>query len=497
MTETQYLSRRTFVRLAAGAVAATALGGLAGCAPRTLSQYEADQQADRVVSCDVLVLGGGAAGTTAAAEAAAAGADTILLEKMGWLAGSSSLAIGTLYGAGTELQRQAGIEDDPEGLLAYFLTRGGDKLDPAMQRFCAEHFGETIDWLHGELGVPFKATVSKKGTDPVPRGHSLDPCAQVALGIMEQRALDEGATLVFETAAESLVVDEAGAVTGVLARQDGELVRYDAREVIIATGGFCRNPEMIATYCPDYADVYTEVGVGCTGEGLQMGLDIGADYVGHGGTNGILSCPVAAGQSKLINPKALWIDSAGERFANEAGQTHDIYYAVAHFPDQAFYAVYDQKMVDALEGGLKDSFQLGMDEGLFAQGDTVGQAAAALGIDAEAAEAALAAYNALAEAGEDTAFGKKAESLVPLTEAPYYVLTMGVATHGSFGGYRVNTDFQVLDAEGQPIENLYAAGEVCCGTFIYDDYPAGGCGLNYSYTSGRYAGRNAAQAALA
>ena len=75
-------------------------------------------------------------------------------------------------------------------------------------------------------------------------------------------------------------------------------------------------------------------------------------------------------RSKLINPKALWIDSAGERFANEAGQTHDIYYAVAHFPDQAFYAVYDQKMVDALEGGLKDSFQLGMDEGLFAQGDT-------------------------------------------------------------------------------------------------------------------------------
>ena len=77
------------------------------------------------------------------------------------------------------------------------------------------------------------------------------------------------------------------------------------------------------------------------------------------------------------------------------------------------------------------------------------------------------------------------------------MLTMGVCTHGSFGGYRVNTEFQVLDTNGQPIPHLYAAGEVCCGTFIYDDYPAGGCGLNWSYTSGRYSGKNAAKAALA
>ena len=84
-----------------------------------------------------------------------------------------------------------------------------------------------------------------------------------------------------------------------------------------------------------------------------------------------------------------------------------------------------------------------------------------------------------------------------MDKAPYYVLTMGVCTHGSFGGYHVNTDFEVLDEEEQVIPGLYAVGEVSCGSFIYDDYPAGGCGLNYAYTSGRFAGQNAAEAVQA
>ncbi len=487
------LTRRQFAKLAAGGAAAMAFGSLFGCTPQQAAATEARETRE----CDVLVLGGGGAGVTAAGHAAEAGAKTVLVEKMAWLAGSSSLAIGTFYGAGTQLQKAAGVEDDPSGLLDYFLSRGGDKLDYDVQEFCAEHFGETIDWLAGELGVPFKETVSKKGTDPVPRAHNCANNAMDALRAVTQFAQEKGVEFHFGTAAESLVTDEAGAVVGVLARRgSGELVQYRAKSIVVATGGFCRNEGMIDEYCPDYSGAYTEVGVGCTGEGLQMGLDIGADYVGHGGTNGILACPVEPGQSKLISSKALWITSAGERFANEGGQTHDIYYDVAHFDDQKFFAVYDQAMVDALDDGLRSKLEFGLEQGMFAQGQTVAEAAEALGIDGARAQEALDAYNALATAGEDTQFKKKADNLVPLVQAPYYVLTMGVCTHGSFGGYRVNTQFQVLDAAGQPIPNLYSAGEVCCGTFIYDDYPAGGCGLNWSYTSGRFAGANAAGAAL-
>ncbi len=488
MNATPTLSRRNFIGLTSAALLGA---GLAGCAPSDALP----ETPSSTLTCDVLVVGAGAAGTTAASEAALAGANTILLEKSGDLSASSELAIGTLYGAGTTLQQAADIEDDPSGLLEYFMKRGGDKLDPEMQQFCAEHFGETINWLHDELGVPFKEEVSKKGSDTVPRGHNIDDHAYVALSIMEERARKAGVRFVNHTAAESLVVSPDGVVEGVLARTDkGRLVKILAGETIMATGGFCRNEEMIADYCPDYADVYTEVGEGCTGEGLQMGLDIGAAYIGHGGTNGILACPVEAGQSKLINKKAMWINSDGKRFTNEDGQTHDIYYTVSHFPDKAFYAVYDQAMVDDLNEHLTNSFNMGLDKGYFAKGDTVEEAANALGLDGATAQATLDAYNALVAAGEDSEFNKKADNLVALEQGPYYVLTMGVCTHGSFGGYHVNTDFEVLDEEEEIIPGLYAVGEVSCGTFIYDDYPAGGCGLNYAYTSGRYAGQNAAKA---
>lgn len=484
-------TRRQFALMLAGGAAAATFGGLLGCTPRE----EVPDTVANTYSCDVLVIGGGGAGVTAASQAASFGAKTILIEKMDSLKGSSALALGTFYGAGTKLQEAAGITDTPAALLDYFLSRGGDKLDFDVQAFCADHFGETIDWLSQDLGVPFVESVSLKGKDTVPRGHNVTVNARQALDAVADLATKNGVEFHYETAAESFVLDESGAIEGVLTTyHTGETFLYEAKKVIMATGGFCRNQDMIAEYCPDYVDVYTEVGTGCTGEGLQMGLDLGADYLGHGGTNGILACAVSAGQSKLISNKALWIDSSGTRFANEGGQTHDIYYEVAHFADQAFYAIYDQRMVDELDEDLKASFDLGINRGIFTQGATLAEAAGALGIDGAAAEQALASYNALVASGADTQFNKKSALLVPITTAPFYVLTLGICTHGSFGGYRVNTDFQVLDTNSNPLPNLYAVGEVSCGTFIYDDYPAGGCGLNWSYTSGRYAGKNAAEA---
>ena len=485
------LTRRQFATLVGGGMLALAGGGLFGCTPKS----EASANVSKTVSCDVLVVGGGGAGVSAAAMAAGAGANTILIEKEAWLAGSSSLALGTLYGANTQMQKEKGVEDSAEDFLAYLLRRGGDKLDRDIQVMCSEEFGKTIDWLREDLHVPFKDTLSLKGTDTVARAHNCKNSAYDALSAVTALARENGVQFHFGMPAESLVVDN-GAVTGVLARSGaGELVEYSAKKTIMATGGFCRNPEMIDKYMPDYSGVYTEVGVGLTGEGLQMGLDIGADYVGHGGTNGILACPVEPGQSKLISTKAMWVNSAGERFANEGGQTHDIYYQVAHFPDQKFFAVYDQAMYDALDSGLKANFDRGLKSGVFAKGETAAEAAETLGIPGQVLQASLDAYNEMARAGEDTQFKKKAANLVPIEKAPFYVLTMGVCTHGSFGGYHVNTDLQVLDTSGNPIPNFYSAGEVCCGSFIYDDYPSGGCGLNWSYTSGRLAGQKAAAAA--
>ena len=153
-------------------------------------------------------------------------------------------------------------------------------------------------------------------------------------------------------------------------------------------------------------------------------------------------------------------------------------------------------MVDGLTDKLKKKVAMGLEQGMFAKGDTVEAAAAQLGVDGAACSETLAAYNEMVASGADTQFKKGAANLVALTQAPYYLLKMGVCTHGSFGGFDINTDFQVENEQGEVIPGLYSAGEVCCGTFIYDDYPAGGCGLNFAYTSGRFAGANAASEAL-
>ena len=162
------LTRRQFAALVGGGMLALVGGGLFGCTPKS----EASANVSKTVSCDVLVVGGGGAGVSAAAMAAGAGANTILIEKEAWLAGSSSLALGNFYGAGTQLQKEKGIDDNAEDFLAYLLRRGGDKLDRDIQVMCSQEFGKTVDWLREELGVPFKDTLALKGTDTVPRAHN-------------------------------------------------------------------------------------------------------------------------------------------------------------------------------------------------------------------------------------------------------------------------------------------------------------------------------------
>lgn len=206
------LTRRQFATLVGGGMLALVGGGLFGCTPKS----EASANVSKTVSCDVLVVGGGA-GVSAAAMAAGAGASTILIEKEAWLAGSSSLALGTLYGANTQMQKEKGVDDSAEDFLAYLLRRGGNKLDRDIQVMCSEEFGKTIDWLCEDLHVPFKDTLSLKGTDTVARAHNCKNSAYDALSAVTALARENGVQLHFGMPAELLVVDN-GAVTGVLAR---------------------------------------------------------------------------------------------------------------------------------------------------------------------------------------------------------------------------------------------------------------------------------------
>ena len=208
---TSNLTRRQFTQAAAAGAVALGIASNAGAALADTASEPANTE------CDVLVIGAGGSGMAAAATAAQEGASVIVLEKGDSQMGSSVLALGTFYGAGTELQKAAGIDDEPSALLDYFLSCNGDKLAYNIQKWAAENYGQTIDWLTGDLQVPFKDTVSLKGKDTVERGHNCANTAADALSAVTDLAVSNGADLRFGIQATELVMDESGAVTGVKA----------------------------------------------------------------------------------------------------------------------------------------------------------------------------------------------------------------------------------------------------------------------------------------
>ena len=279
-----HVSRRTFVTAAAVGLLAAGLGG----AGRTFAE-----EAEQVWTCDVVVVGAGSAGVTAAGAAAEAGASVILIEKEGWMAGSSSLAQGGIYAAGTEIQKAAGIEDDPDTFYEYLLSRGGDKLDLAVQRFCADHFGETVSWMVEELGIPFSEKVQLRSVDSIPRRHGCATNNMDGLNGVYDYAVRNGVDFRFGVAATGLLVDEAGAVVGVTAQDaDGNPVRIDAQKTIMACGGFCRNAALDGFV----GDATPNDGEEPSSEELaaqrEAGHAVTADYEldPHGGRHGTVTC---------------------------------------------------------------------------------------------------------------------------------------------------------------------------------------------------------------
>jgi fumarate reductase flavoprotein subunit len=179
------------------------------------------------------------------------------------------------------------------------------------------------------------------------------------------------------------------------------------------------------------------------------------------------------------------VDSAGQRFVNEAIDYPIFYDAMIANGDENFYLIFDANSVP-------EALQEGVDDEVAFAGETLAELAEAAGIDPDGLEETVDKYNQMAEAGEDTEFGKPAELLTPVKEGPFYALRVKPAILGTFGGPKINVKTEVIGTDGQPIPGLYAAGEVANGQFFKTTYPASGTSIQMCFTLGRVAGREAA-----
>ncbi|TQS24990.1 FAD-dependent oxidoreductase [Microbispora sp. KK1-11] len=472
--------------------------------------------------CDVLVVGFGCAGAAAAYEAATAGADVLVLERAGGPGGSSAMSGGELYlGGGTAVQRACGFEDDPDNMFAYLAAALGPHADEEKLRLYCEGSVEHFEWFRAR-GVPFNESLfdapswMPPTTDglmwlgenawpyttvarPVPRGHR--PAVESWGGRLLMEKLVEaagtaGAACHADTRATNLVVDGDGRVAGVVARRYGEQVTYRARRgVVLTTGGFVDNEEMLADHAP------VLLGHGKVSDGLDDGGGIRMATALGAATRRMGEVEIAMTALPAMLVRGMLVNGLGRRFINE-----DVYpglfsvAAVRHQPGP-YWAIIDEEGYEDIPArdlwGVRPVFVA----------ETLAELEESLGMPPGALEDTVAVYNRHAERGEDPYFHKDPKWLRPL-KGPFAAadprLGFGMGDRDSagrgtgaagftLGGLRTTVDGEVLNQSGRPIPGLYAAGRASSG--IHGEGYVSGTSLGDGTFFGRRAGRAVAKEA--
>ena len=439
---------------------------------------------------DVVVGGGGAAGLSASIEAAKAGAKVVLIEKLPMVGGSTILSGGIVYGTGYKIQKDAGIEDSVDALVQYWLEKSDNVASEPYLRFVAERSGETIDWLV-ELGVEFGAPYAT-GTSPVLRAVSTTNHGNGLIEPLKTTAEASGVEFLLQTSAQKLI-KEGDKVVGVEAvDSEGNPLVINAKAVVLATGGFDRNSELVTTYASVAQDQTTFSGVGNTGDGLVMAKEAGADVVSNGGVIGFRAVEGESAYTTdicmLMWMPYLYVNLDGKRFVNETIDYPLFYEELIKQRDGVSYLIFDQNT-------YSPALDKAVEKGSAFVSDTLEDLAAQAGIDPTEFANTVNNYNQMIDTGIDTEFGKAIVGYPKVNAPKYYAVKVVPAVLGTMSGIKTDLDAQVLDASGKPIEGLFAAGELANGDFFNRVYPASGTSIQMSVTFGRVAGINAAELA--
>lgn len=451
------------------------------------------------LEADLLVVGGGAAGFAAALEAAEGGADVAVLEKQPEIGGSSAMSGGCLAFAGTDMQRAQGIEDDA-ALLARDLRElgGGDADEPLIQAYAARQL-ETYAWLKAH-GLRFSPVLEASSGQSVPRVHTVDPADMVRLLAARCRATGK-VRLLTRTAARRLRRDPAsGRVTGLLAEgPEGAFEAVARRGVLLASGGFSRNPDLVRQFAPDCEHAVFVGGEGCVGDGLRMAWALGADLRDMAqikGTFGKHPTDELNNHSCLCVYKgAIAVNQDGRRFVDESLSYKLLGAACLRQAYGASFQILDDPIMRSGDNEVRIlDFERRLEEGLFIQADTLEELARLIEVPEATLARTVADYNAHVDAGHDPEFGRRHlvhnhGSLRRIETPPFYAYPSTAAVYGTYCGLRVDAAMQVLDVFGERIEGLVAAGEVV-GGFHGRAYMTGSA-LGKALVFGRIAARTA------
>lgn len=455
MSQNQGLNRREFLRLAGFAAIGTgAVTGLAGCGAATAAATTAGGAINFSKETDALIIGTGGAGLWAAYELCKAGIKPVILEKQPSWGGDTILACGVLPITGTVVQKQQGItaatpaevwEKNKEAFAKRYAV-------PELMKVVYENGARIVDIWTEEFGVEWMKMDPKAYTNFF---HIAAPGMQNDHKLLEplvKFAKDNGAEFMFETKALNLIVDENNAVVGVRVQDQvtGKFQDIKAKKILLATGDWVSNQEMVAKHLPKWEGLpmttYTSMG-----NGVEMGAAIGA---------GLVRMEEASNLMSHFAPTVVWgyydslihVSPEGKRLGNE----NNIHAAADHAKEAGFlswWTIADDGLVNGVHA---DTFRTREKAGGVVKADTVEELAAKTHIPFEQLKATIDKYNEDAKTGTDTEF-KKAVAFTPIS-APYYAIPSTVVRYKTNGGLDINVNCEVLDRAKTPIPNLYAAG---------------------------------------
>ena len=450
------------------------------------------EKTDVELECDVVVVGAGGAGLTASVLATQEGADVILLEKMPFVGGNSLRAEGGMNAAGTKLEAELGLDDSTvENFVADTLRLGHDLADPELVQTLAENSSDAIEWLK-TVDAQFTGVKATGGCDG--RKYLHQPEGGVAVGeylVAKLKAQAEklGIDVRVNTKATEILMENGQAV-GVKAEDAEHNYTIHAKSVVITTGGFGANFELMASYDPSLANAVTTNHSGAQGDDIMMAQAVGADTVDMEQIQ--LHPTVIQSDGSLVSESfrslgAIVVNTEGKRFVNDLAGRDVVSQAELKQPDGYCFIIFDQNLVDHL--ALSQRF---IDGGYTVSGETYEELAQNMGLTGDAVQNfvnTMDTWNKSVAKGIDEEFGRNNGMDDDLSTAPFYAIKIAPGIHHTMGGIKINSSAEVIDIEGNVIPGLFAAGETTGG--IHGGNRVGGNAVCDFIVFGRIAGQSA------
>lgn len=439
-------------------------------------------------SADIVVIGAGGAGMSAAIQAAQNGAtNVVIVEKTGMAGGNTTRSTGGLNASETTFQERDKIEDSNQLFIDDTMKGGKNINNPELVKYMAENSAEALYWVN-DMGADL-TVVGLFGGASVKRIHRPSDTSAVGpvlvktlLSVVEKNNIP----VLYNTKAEEIITDANGAVSGVKVTDAEGTYTINCKAVIIATGGFGANSEMVEKLNPNLKGFGTTNVAAATGDGITMGTAIGAATVDM---EQIQTHPTVHPETQTMYTEAvrgngaIIVNKEGARFTNEMGTRDVVSASILEQTDGQAWLIFDEavrKSLKAIEGYIS--------AGIVFQSETIEGLAAEIGADPATLSATMAKFADNVKAGNEDEFGRAGLEL-PLTEANFYACMVAPAIHHTMGGLKINTAAEVLNEEGNAIAGLFAAGEVTGG--VHGANRLGGNAVTDIVVFGKAAGASA------